>query len=117
METWTDHLGVTRPVPSPLQQRLRPSKVPLHAALRAFVFRRYGFVCLRCGEPANEPTDGYDGKQPLGTASRGCLVMDHIRNTRTQLGKNHPDNLQTLCDHCNAVKGSKMDDYRQPVGA
>lgn len=88
METWTDTDGVVRKVPQ-IIGRLKPGKCPGHAALRAFVISRDGSLCVRCG-----------------SAER--LVADHIISRRNG-GSHHPDNLQCLCDSCNARKAGKED--------
>jgi 5-methylcytosine-specific restriction endonuclease McrA len=39
---------------------------------------------------------------------RSFLVIDHVLSLRNG-GTNHPDNLQTLCDCCNAAKSGLVD--------
>jgi 5-methylcytosine-specific restriction endonuclease McrA len=59
----------------------------IEPAVRTQVLERDGHACLRCGAP--EP-----------------LVMDHIIPLEWR-GRTVPDNLQTLCAHCNSIKGNK----------
>lgn len=54
----------------------------------------YGGKCLRCGSTEN-------------------ITVDHVIPI-SRGGKNTIDNLQPLCRHCNAVKGTKTHDYRPP---
>jgi len=86
-ERWTDHLGRSWIVPT-IRGRLK-MKIPAHKALREFVIHRDGGRCRRCG--ATE-----------------LLVADHIRSRRNG-GSHHPDNLQCLCDSCNARKANRED--------
>jgi 5-methylcytosine-specific restriction endonuclease McrA len=56
------------------------------------VMRRDGFRCRQCGQsPATTP----------GT----ILVLDHIQPW-SRGGETELENLQTLCEQCNAGKGS-----------
>jgi 5-methylcytosine-specific restriction endonuclease McrA len=118
-EYWTDDKGVTRRVPT-VRGRLQ-FQTPLHAALRAFVFRRDRFTCRWCGAKAVAPPADYDGRSTLNTdrmydnrlsriigRNPAYLVMDHIVS-RFNDGSHHPDNLQTLCDCCNSAKVSLVD--------
>jgi 5-methylcytosine-specific restriction endonuclease McrA len=107
--TWVDQYGTARPVPSSLQKRLQPDQVQLHAALRAFVFWRDGYQCLDCGDIATAVPAPADHFARVLTA-RSYLVLDHKVATRDG-GSNHPDNLQTLCNRCNARKGSATTDF------
>jgi 5-methylcytosine-specific restriction endonuclease McrA len=88
---WTDHHGKTWKVPE-IKGRLKPGKCPGHAALRAFVIHRDG-SCKKCG-----------GKDDL--------LADHILSRRNG-GSHHPNNLQCLCERCNASKSGTVD--RLPV--
>ncbi len=109
---WQDHHGEMRPAPR-IKGRLKFSKIPLHASLRAYVFRRDGFVCLKCGTyPRFVPLD-FDGKHTLSCHPGLCLVMDHIISIRNG-GTHHPDNLQTYCDSCNARKVGLVDRFGRP---
>lgn len=65
------------------------SKKPIPKWMRAEVFERDGFACVKCGD-----TD--------------YLVADHKYPERDG-GPTHPDNLQTLCATCNVRKGSSRD--------
>ncbi|HWH73073.1 MAG TPA: HNH endonuclease [Methylibium sp.] len=82
-EFWTDHRGRTWKVPQ-IRGRLKPGKCAGHAALREFVIYRDGGACRRC-------------------RSTERLVADHILSRRNG-GSHHPDNLQCLCESCNARK-------------
>jgi 5-methylcytosine-specific restriction endonuclease McrA len=106
--TWADHEGKTWKTPQILG-RLR-FRIPCHAALRAFVFKRDGYACLRCGDRATVVPDGYTGREALGSKNH-CLVLDHIVSRRNG-GSHHPSNLQTLCDSCNAAKVTSEDRRR-----
>ncbi|WP_429951418.1 HNH endonuclease [Comamonas sediminis] len=89
-EYWTDHNGRAWLVPQILG-RLKPGKCPGHLALREFVIARDGHKCVRCNSTDN-------------------LVADHIISRRNG-GSHHPDNLQCLCQSCNARK-SNLEDRR-----
>lgn len=109
---WVDHSGVTRKVPAP--GKLRFPKIPLHAALRAFVYIRDGFACQWCGATPDVIPSDYDGRHTLElqkeskTGFSTCLVIDHVLSRRNG-GTNHPNNLQTLCEGCNAAKAGLVD--------
>ncbi len=87
-EYWTDHKGRSWKVPQ-IIGRLKPGKCPGHAALRDFVIHRDGGKCKRC--------DGTEN-----------LIADHILSRRNG-GSHHPNNLQCLCDTCNARKAGRED--------
>lgn len=89
---WIDAQGNLRKVPQILG-RLKPSKCPGHADLREFVIQRDGRKCRVCGRNESEAS---------------CLVADHIISRRNG-GTHHPDNLQCLCDSCNARKAGLVD--------
>ncbi|WP_156136045.1 HNH endonuclease [Delftia sp. ZNC0008] len=104
---WTDHKGRTWPVVR--SSRRLKFKYPAHAALRAFVFHRDGYACVRCGVKAvNVPAD-YDGAEALRTNSQlssgwpDMLVADHVLTLRAG-GTSTIQNLQTLCETCNRRK-------------
>lgn len=78
-------------------------KIPCHAALRAEVFHRDGYRCVRCCVPAASVPDDYTGRYTLWTAASDALIVDHIL-TRPAGGRNELDNLQTLCEPCNKSK-------------
>lgn len=105
-EFWTDQLGVSRRVPT-CRWRLK-FYMAGHAALRAFVFARDGFVCLDCGDPAVNVPAQYTGRETVATARGSCLVMDHVVSRRNG-GSHGPENLRTLCDSCNARKAGLVD--------
>lgn len=105
---WTDLEGLTHRVPTH-KWKLFFSKTRLHARLRAYVFRRDNFACQECGvRPDQMPSDDYDGRYGPRVNPGMCLVMDHRLSIRNG-GTNHPLNLQTLCDSCNARKASLID--------
>lgn len=89
-EYWTDHLGRSWLVPQILG-RLRCGKCPGHRALREFVIFRDGSRCRACG--VDDPLK---------------LIADHIVSRRNG-GSHHPDNLQCLCESCNARKSNLVD--------
>lgn len=86
---WIDHYGVTRQVPE-IKGRLKCGKCPGHRALREYVIHRDGYRCKHCG-----------------CTDVKLLVADHIVSRRN--GSHHPDNLQCLCDSCNARKAATED--------
>lgn len=63
--------------------------LPIPAKFRWEVFKRDNFTCKKCG-------------------LRDNLKIDHIIPQRRG-GKTEMDNLQTLCDHCNKVKGQTIE--------
>jgi 5-methylcytosine-specific restriction endonuclease McrA len=125
IQWWTDEGGVTRRVPTGKLQFVCPS----HAAIRAFVYRRDDYQCRGCGARANPPED-YDGRTTLLTdricASRSAkrygwnspvpLMLDHVVSRRNG-GSNHPENLQALCEPCNAAKSVLVDRRHRRDGA
>lgn len=80
--------------------------------LRAKVYERDGYTCQGCGVMAREVPMNYDGRSALYAANGDYLVVDHIV-PRSAGGTNAIDNLQTLCDRCNSVKGSTIDKERK----
>lgn len=112
-ETWTDHRGVTRPVPSTLA-RLKFTR-PGHAALRAFVMQRDGFRCMECGVEGSNIPENYDGRNAIDVSGpKRCLVVDHVL-ARMNGGVHHPRNLQVLCEECNARKAGNEDAHVRVV--
>lgn len=92
--------------------RLKPTRYPSHARLRAAVFARDKFSCVRCGaSPQSVPVD-YDGRKTLYTERRcrsgyrACLHVDH-KLALCNGGTNDFGNLQTLCECCNAAKAGR----------
>lgn len=63
-------------------------KKNISASLRLKVYRKDGYCCVKC-------------------SSREDLSLDHII-PESKGGVSTIDNLQTLCRHCNVVKGSKI---------
>jgi len=91
---WIDQHGKQWKVPT-IRGRLK-MRIPCHAALRAFIFWRDQYTCQHCG-------------------SQNMLVPDHMISRRNG-GTHHPDNLQTLCDSCNARKAGLVDRKRPQRG-
>lgn len=60
---------------------------------RAWVYKRDGHACLKCGGDEN-------------------LTVDHVM-PRALGGPDHRSNYQTLCLPCNAAKGASYADYRK----
>lgn len=89
-EFWTDHRGRQWREPQ-IRGRLK-MRIPSHRALRDYVIHRDG-ACVQCGKSA---------------ADGALLVADHIVSRRNG-GRHHPDNLQCLCDGCNARKAGTVD--------
>lgn len=117
---WLDANG--RIQKTPTGNKLHFCKIPLHAALRAFVYTRDRFTCQMCGtKPAVIPVD-FDGRDSpfvqrfAKSGYQSYLVIDHILSRRNG-GTNHPANLQALCDCCNSAKSGLVDaKYRGPDG-
>lgn len=108
-KTWTDYKG--RVWPSVQSARRLKFKYPAHAALRAHVFHRDGYRCIRCGAEAIAVPADYDGSETLATGvvsngRRVALVADHIL-TLAAGGESVVENMQTLCDICNRKKQSE----------
>lgn len=105
--TWTDASGRTHPT---IRSRrpLKFGKCASQRALRLFVYARDGYRCRACGATAKEIPTGYEGWDCLSTGLKGPLVLDHIVSIRNG-GSHHPDNLQVLCDSCNARKSGLVD--------
>ena len=105
---WTDGSGKRWRV-APSGKRLNFANLGPQA-LRAFVYARDGFRCVRCDwMPSAIPTP-YDGRYTLlgddVGGKRRELQLDHVVALHHG-GTNHPDNLQTLCFGCNASKGAR----------
>lgn len=105
--TWTDHHGHVWPV---IKSRRRLKfKYPSHAALRAHVFHRDGYKCVRCSCSAVNVAEDYYGSETLFTNTfvssgfRDYLVIDHILTLKAG-GLNVIENFQTLCETCNKKK-------------
>ncbi|KKL99439.1 hypothetical protein LCGC14_1814420 [marine sediment metagenome] len=64
-------------------------------SLRFQILARDNFTCQSCGAKPD----------PLNNDI--TLKVDHIIPV-SRGGKTHPDNLQTLCQHCNSGKGAKI---------
>lgn len=110
-KTWTDEYGAERRVPS-RNRLLDCPGVALHAALRAYVHRRDNFTCQHCGRQATKRIKGYDGRYAILCDGDPpvVLVLDH-KLSRRNGGTHHPDNLQILCDSCNARKVATHDRF------
>lgn len=94
--------------------RGRGSNRPLWT-MRATVYRRDGYRCLRCGWAPPSP-EGYDGRYALGEITHDAttgqyrvrvLELDHI-HPKSLGGPFTMDNLQSLCSSCNASKGARV---------
>lgn len=75
-------------------------KARIRAGDRAYIYRRDGYACLRCGT-------GHD------------LTIDHVI-PESMGGSSNPSNYQTLCGPCNSWKGTRSGiefDYRKEVSA
>lgn len=72
----------------------RSTKKPIPKKIRAQVFERDGYVCLRCG-----------------CDELHRLRADHV-HPESKGGLATPDNLQTLCMSCNTWKAVKTIDFR-----
>ena len=104
---WVDYRGKVWPL---IQSRRRLKfKYPAHAALRAHVFNRDGYRCVRCGASGINLYDDYDGSETIrtntfvGSGYRDILVADHILTLKAG-GRSVVENLQTLCETCNRKK-------------
>lgn len=108
-KTWTDYQDRVWPVVQ--SARRLKFKYPAHAALRAHVFHRDGYRCIRCSAEAIAVPANYDGSETLATGvvsngRRVVLVADHIL-TLAAGGRSVIENMQTLCDICNRRKQSE----------
>ena len=103
--TWTDWEGVERRVP----KWDLCFTTDAHDRLRNHVWRRDGYACQGCGRLSNGHglIEGPDD----GIADQLCI--DHVISQRNG-GGNHPDNLQSLCRKCNAVKVGVVDKAQHP---
>lgn len=111
-ETWTDHNGKAWPVTT-MKGRLK-FKLPSHAAMRAFVLHRDKYKCRQCPAKAVNVPPTYAGRFALFTDTKvkakkldrywpDVMVLDHVLTLKAG-GRNHPDNLQALCETCNKRK-------------
>ena len=105
--TWTDYMGRQWPIIT--SKRRLKFKYPAHAALRAHVFYRDDFKCVRCQAAAVNVPFTYDGAETLQTNTRvssgypDILVVDHVLTLKAG-GVNAIENFQTLCETCNKSK-------------
>lgn len=85
------------------------------ARMRVLVYARDAFTCQRCGWAPYVP-EGYNGRYALGTVSLDpgkrayqvrLLELDHVF-PESLGGLFEYDNLQTLCNSCNASKGARV---------
>lgn len=104
---WTDFRGRKWPIVK--SRRRLKFKYASHAALRAHVFHRDRFCCVRCGVAAINVPDEYDGSKTLSTSAMGRggfpvdLALDHLKTLKAG-GRNTVENLQALCETCNRKK-------------
>lgn len=70
--------------------------IPL--SLRNEILARNGYTCKHCGATAGDP-------DPYNPGRKLTLHIDHDIPI-SQGGKNHPDNLRTLCSACNQGKSN-----------
>lgn len=87
-----------RPAAPSAHPRRRSQKKPIPQALRAQVFERDGYACLRCG-----------------CDEERRLRADHIV-AESLGGPATLENLQTLCMSCNSWKGVRTIDFRDAGG-
>ncbi|MCK4792041.1 MAG: HNH endonuclease [Desulfobacteraceae bacterium] len=84
--------GIRRPIPS---SKYKLTKTVSGRMLYRYIIERDNNTCRICGEhPEPFPSYRYTGP---------CIVVDHIL-TRKHGGTHHPQNLQAICDTCNARK-------------
>ncbi|MGB3443857.1 MAG: HNH endonuclease [Actinophytocola sp.] len=108
MEDVLDSLPARRRPANP-RPRVAPETM---ARIRLAVYGRDWFACVTCGWSPDVP-DGYDGRYALGedyVDNRGrarcrLLELDHII-PHLHGGLFAVDNLQALCNSCNARKGA-----------
>jgi hypothetical protein len=110
-EATLDQMDACRKPPASSRPRVAPATL---ARIRLAVYRRGSFRCQHCLW-APEVPEGYDGRHALGE-----LFVDGAGRARTRLleldhvipyvlgGKFEEDNLQALCNSCNARKGASL---------
>lgn len=75
-----------------------PKRKPLSRTIRARIYARDQYQCVACG-------------------TNKSLQVDHIHPV-SRGGGDEPENLQTLCQRCNASKGTKtMDEWKSGGGS
>lgn len=88
---WTDNYDKDGSLKRPREQRTDSTtdsrRKPISWATRQWVKERDAFRCRKCGTHEN-------------------LTVDHIIAVANG-GSNEPENLQTLCQSCNSVKGKR----------
>lgn len=86
-------------------------------SLRYATFYQTGTKCVCCGREgsyfvlsADKDGNNADTRRHFNLYSEDGVLMtkDHIRPKKLG-GKDHIDNMQTMCEHCNKLKGSKYD--------
>lgn len=79
-----------------LMSRKRKSRgAKVSQKVKAKIMARDGHKCVRCDGTHN-------------------LTVDHIK-PKAEGGTNHQWNLQTMCEHCNRIKGAKSVSYLDPA--
>lgn len=72
------------------------------------------WTCELCGyDPKSDPfysSVEWDSEEHMYRAMRSTLVADH-KHRQVDGGTDHPDNIQTLCQTCNAKKTILQKDY------
>jgi 5-methylcytosine-specific restriction endonuclease McrA len=78
---------------------------PSHRALRWFIYEKFDYRCVWCGEQAVFEK-GWIGEKALLSKKGQILELDHILPV-AKGGRFSCDNLQLLCHACNVKKGAQ----------
>ncbi|MHC4891437.1 MAG: HNH endonuclease [Planctomycetota bacterium] len=98
---WDDETGQSHAVS--FCKQWMPQKNGLQAKVRCFVYLRDDFTCVKCQKKAISIPDNYNGRFTIPPSE-----LDH-KLPRSKGGGHHPNNLQTLCQSCNARKCDRED--------